>query len=68
VPLAIVTVPLLIVQTEAGVAVIAAVVLAFVLAETVNVDWYTAVEGAPVKVAVGAIFAALVVCVAVAAL
>ena len=67
-PLAIVTVPLLIVQTEAGVAVIAAVVLAFVVAGTVNVDWYAAVDGAPVKVTVGAIFAALVVCVAVAAL
>ncbi len=48
-------------------AVITAVVLAFVVLETVNVDWYAALAGAPVKVTVGAILVADVVWVAVAA-
>jgi hypothetical protein len=41
-------------------AVITAVVLAFVVVATVKVDWYAALAGAPVKVTVGAIFVAVV--------
>jgi len=61
VPLTIVTVLPLIVQTVAGVAVMTAVVLAFVVADTVKLDWYGAVVGAPVKLTVGAAAAAMVV-------
>ena len=61
VPPIIVTVLPLIVQTVAGVAVMTAVVLAFVVADTVNVDWYGELVGAPVKVTAGAMAAAMVV-------
>lgn len=44
---------------QAPVAVITAFVLAFVVAVTVNVDWYGALAGAPVNVTVGGIFALL---------
>ena len=45
-----------------------AVVLAFVVAETVNVELFAAKAGAPVKLTVGAILVAVVVWLAMAAL
>jgi hypothetical protein len=60
VPLVIVTVVPLIEQEPA--AAMVGVIPEFVVAVTVNVDWYGAVAGAPVKFTVGAALAAVVVC------
>jgi hypothetical protein len=61
-PLVIVNVAPLIEQAPA--AAMVGVMPEFEVATTVKVDWYGAVAGAPVKVTVGAILAAVVVCVA----
>jgi hypothetical protein len=45
------------------VAAIVGVIPEFVVAVTVNADWYGVVAGAPVKFTVGAALAAVVVCV-----
>jgi hypothetical protein len=61
VPLVIVTVAALIEQEP--VAVMVGVIPEFEVATTVKVDWYGAVAGAPVMLAVCATLAAVVVCV-----
>jgi hypothetical protein len=53
---------------QAAAAVITAVVLAFVVAETVNVELYAALAGAPLKVTVGVILLAAMKWLAVAEL
>jgi hypothetical protein len=66
VPLVIVTVVLLIEHTLPALAVITAAVLAFVVVDTGKLKPYPSVLGAPVKVTVGAIVAAVAVCMIVA--
>ena len=66
VPLVIVTVVPLIEHTLPALAVMTAAVLAFVVADTVKLNAYPSVVGAPVKVTCGAILAAVAVCMIVA--